>query len=300
MNNSFWISRRKFGKILIFSTLTAIAGESLEAATAQPRLGSKSNLIYGITTIPGSNQLSLLTLDLKTKAIKTLLSPIPEVILNVNERVTSFSRLSNQLFLIAIAPTIADAQADSPRLAVFSPESLSTATQSNVLALPEFSASDSIESIVNPQGDELWLLVRKTNQQHHGKPQLLSYDASAKETKGQMIAADTSVPPLRVLSLSPNSKQLYGVSLHGTSHHGGTSSLWQGNLQTHQFQKLTDLSFKKETWGTGFRSLVCSESEVLYGLGTEGRNDFNDVYELNPKTGEMKYINRFDVMNIAV
>ncbi|MGB8699957.1 MAG: hypothetical protein WCD18_11120, partial [Thermosynechococcaceae cyanobacterium] len=212
MDNNFLVSRRKFGKILIFSALTTIAGESLEGSFAKGQ-SSRSRLIYGITTVPGSNKLSLLTLNLQTGKTNTLLSTVPGVTLNPNERVTGFSRLLNQLFVLAITPTIASPKGNRPRLVMFSSTKINTTEIPSLLNMPELSITDSIESIINPNGSELWLLMRKTGQhRHHSTPRLLSYDINTKSSGKRVVSFESIAPSLRVLSFAPNKQQLYGVS----------------------------------------------------------------------------------------
>ncbi|MGB8703003.1 MAG: hypothetical protein WCD18_26605 [Thermosynechococcaceae cyanobacterium] len=303
MENKFLIPRRIFGKIIFFSVLSGAGSYPLLAAVEKNKKDDSRNyIIYGIGTRynpQGSQSLSLSYLNIKTKQINKLLHPIPGIVLQKKERITNFTRISDHSFLIATTFLSNASKSRSPNIFIFNYEKgKGILEKPKKITISDLSVNNSIEGVIQKGNDQFLMLVNHPEEKDV-KARIETYNSSPNSIKRKLSSNNKLPASFRVLN-QDNEGDFYAVSVELHSHHTGTNTLWKSDTQTQRFQKVANLTYMSENWTAGFRSIVCTPNGNLYGLGSEAEDDFNNLYEINARTGKLKLIRQFDVINIAV
>ena len=290
------IRRRRFGQIVFASTAVAVFGLAKKTPAKEP------SLIYGVRVV--SKGVVLQSLNLKTGKVKDLSDRTKGLTLDADERLTSFTLLTDNNTLVVATAPVKSVTIGKPLK--HSRLSKILASPQTLAALPGFQQNSTIEAMLATNEGKLLSIVSLKQgippfrlayiELQTGQPSFIDefeqVPAGALPPPGAFV-----LPPHRRfsnLSQSPDGK-IYATS-HGQE---GSIRLIQIDLQQRQLFSLPQLSFNNRPWLNDLASLAFSPEGQLFALGDPNSQKNNSLFTVDLNTGVMKLVTAFAVDKIT-
>ena len=238
-------------------------------------------MLFGINTVP--ERVILQSLNLETGQVREESAQV--LTLKPNERLAGFSSLSDgTLMLVSNSLSLERGDLVS-RLTLIerSPKS------QIILGLPR---NNTIESLLVTNQDKIIAIVG----QNGGTPpfRLAGID---RQTSQAILNPEFVLPPeQRVSNLTQCPNGAIYVTLLSRE---GTTSLGQLDLQERKLIRLSQLRVHDRTFLNDLKSLACSPTGQLYGLGDPEYQGTNSLFTVDVSTGAMSFVRDFGVDKIA-
>jgi hypothetical protein len=277
------MKRRQFVLNILAGATSASIFLSLEKRTLGYAIPSQ--LLYGVRANVGKIQ--LFSLDLNTLVVQDLTSTIPEIILQPNERLSSFTVMLDGTFVVTTAPSVI-LQASSPsRLITFSPSTTLPTSQ-------ELDQSITIESLCARNNGEL-LSIISLNQ---GVPPFNLAKINQQTGEVSFLNDQLALPTnarFSNLTESPDG-YLYTTYLSGEA----STKIVQLFLEEGSFNILSQLSYNGGlVYNDLFDQAYSPLKDGIFVLANLNYQNPNSILWVNEELGVMELITAFAVDKIA-
>lgn len=278
------MKRRQF----ILNMLTGVTAASVFVSLENKTLAYSvpSQLLYGVRTNAG--KIELFSLDLNTLEIQDLSSTIPEIALQPNERLSSFTILLDGTFVVATAPVMTLQAINPTRLITLSPST-------TLPSLQGLDQSSTIESLCATKNGELLSIISR----NQGLPPFNL--AKIDQQTGEVIFLNDQLAlpenaRFSNLTECPDS-QLYATYLAGQS---SSTTIVELFLDTGNFTVLSQLSYNGTPLSNDLLAQAYSPlDDGTFVLARPNYENTNSLFWVNEQMGAMELITAFPVDKIA-
>jgi hypothetical protein len=277
------MKRRQFIQSMLASATAASVFVSLKKKTLAHSVPSQ--LLYGVRVNAG--KVELFSLDLNTLEVQDLSSIIPEIILQPNERLSSFTVMLDGTLIVATAPVMTLQPINPSRLITLSPST----TLPNLQSLDQ---NSTVESLCATNNGELLSIISR----NRGIPpfSLAKIDQETGEVNflDDQLALPTNAR-FSNLTECPDD-HLYATYLAGQS----PTKMVQLFLDEGSFTTLSQLSYDgrllyNDLLGQAYSPL----DDGTFVLANPTNQGTNSLFWVNEEVGEMEFITEFAVDKIA-
>ncbi len=277
------MKRRQFIQNVLVGTAATSVFANKENIAQACDFPVPSQLLYGVQAV--TNFVQVFSLDLNTSSVNDLTATNPQLTLQPNERISSFTVLLDGTLVVATAPATTSQNPNPSRLLSFS--------SSQIPALQGLEQSSTIESLCATQDGRLLSIVSL----NLGLPpfRLATIDVNTGEVS---FINELSMPEnqrFSNLTESPN-----GHLIATNISRSGFTNIVRIFLNKGTFTTLSQLSYNGKPLSNDIKSQAYSPlSKGTFVLANPTYQSTNSLFWVNKKTGVLELITTFAADNIA-
>lgn len=277
------MKRRQFIQNVLVSTAATSVFVTLEKKAQADNFPVPSQLLYGVHAV--TNFVQMLSLDLTTSLVNDLTATNPQLTLQPNERISSFTVLLDGTFVVATAPATTSQNPNPSRLLSFS--------SSQLPALQGIDQYSTIESLCATQDGQLLSLISL----NLGLPpfRLATIDLNTGEVN---FINELSLPENQRFSNLTESPIGHLVATNISR--SGFTNIVRIFLNKGTFTTLSQLSYNGKPLSNDIKHIAYSPlSKGIFVLANPTYQSTNSIFWVNKKTGVLELITTFAADKIA-